>query len=117
MTRLQRLLCAALGLIAVVAVIAAVLVHRRADEGRRALAEAERVHVAWLEGQVREVAAEARLHDLQARYAGLRREVVRSERHLRQVLTTARRARRRTVHGSPRVVYRVRTVVVSGRTG
>jgi hypothetical protein len=94
-----------------------VLVHRRADEGRRALADAERTHVTWLEGQVREVAAEARLRDLQARYATLRRETAASEQRLRHALVVARHARRRVVHGHPRVVYRVRTVLVSGGGG
>ena len=46
MTRLQRVLCPALGLLASAAVLAAIVVHARAEAGRVALAEADQAHLA-----------------------------------------------------------------------
>ena len=113
MTRLQRVLCTALGLLAMAAVLAATLVHARAEAGRTALAEADRAHLGWFDTRVEEMAAEARLRDLAARESSLRNETERTTRRLLAAIERTRRTRREVVHAKPRVIYRVRTVLVS----
>ena len=113
MTRLQRVLCVALGLLATAAVLAATVIHARAEAGRVALAEADRAHLDWYDARVEEVAARARLRDLAAQEAALRIATTRADRRLLAAIDRARHARRRIVHAKPRVVYRVRTVLVS----
>ena len=113
MTRLQRLLCAALGLLATAAVLAALVVHGRAESGRAALADADRAHLEWFDARVKEVAAEARLRDLAARESSLRAETERTTRQLLAAIDRTRRTRRPVVHAAPQIVYRVRTVLIS----
>jgi type II secretory pathway component PulK len=113
-TRLQRLLCLVLGILATAAVVAATLVHNRAEAGRRALDEADRAHVGWFEQRVGEAAALARLRDLRARQTALRLATARTHRRLLAALDRSRHARRRVVGARPLVVYRVRTVLASG---
>jgi membrane-bound lytic murein transglycosylase B len=113
MTRLQRVLCVALGLLATAAVLAATVVHARAEAGRVALAEADRAHLDWYDARVQEVAAQARLRDIAAQEAALRLATARSDRRLLRAIERARHARRRVVHAKPRVVYRVHTVLIS----
>ena len=113
MTRLQRVLCLALGLLASAAVAAALVVHGRAEAGRVALAEADQAHLAWFDARIEEVAAGARLRDLAAQAAALRTETGRTSRRLRAAVDRARHARRPVIRAKPRVVYRVRTVLVS----
>ncbi len=113
MTRLQRLLCLGLGLVATLAVLAATLVHTRAEAGREALAEADQAHLAWFDARVEEAAAQARLRDLAARESSLRTETEHTVRRLRAAIDRARSTRRPVVHAKPRVVYRVRTVLIS----
>jgi type II secretory pathway component PulK len=116
-TRLQRVLCIALGLLATAAVVTATTVHDRADAGRRALAEANRAHARWAAERAREVAARERVRDITARRAALRRETANSTRRLLAAIEQARTARRRVVVAPPRVVYRVRTALVADRAG
>ncbi len=113
MTRLQRILCAALGLLATTTVVAATLIHFRAEAGRRALAEADRAHLGWFDAHVDEIAAQARLRDLAAQERTLRQATVRTTHELSAAIDRARRTRRPVVSAAPRVVYRVRTVLVS----
>jgi hypothetical protein len=112
-TRLQRVLCLALGLLSCAAVAAAIVVHGRAEAGRAALAEADHAHLAWFDARIEEVAAGARLRDLAAQEAALRTETERTSRRLLAAVDRARHARRRVIRAKPRVVYRVRTVLVS----
>jgi hypothetical protein len=113
MTRLQRVLCLMLGLLASAAVGAAILVHGRAEAGRTALAEADQAHLAWFDARTEEGAAGARLRDLAAQEAELRTETERTSRRLLAAVDRARHARRPVIRAKPRVVYRVRTVLVS----
>jgi hypothetical protein len=113
MTRLQRLLCLALGVLAIGSLVAARLVHAQAEAGRAALAQADRAHLEWFDARVAETAARARLRDLAAQEAALRVVIARSDRRLLAAIEGARHAQRPTVRAKPRVVVRVRTVMLS----
>ena len=84
MTRLQRILCVLLGGITAAASGTAYVVHAEAEEGRRALATAERTYVRWLEVRVQEVAAQGRLRELQARTFALRQAIASADHALAQ---------------------------------
>jgi cytochrome c-type biogenesis protein CcmI len=112
MTRLQRLTCLALAVLAAVAITAAILVHDRAERGRAALARADRAHLAWFDARIEELEARARLGDLATRHAKLRADTALAHRRLIAAIDQARRARRPVLHAPPRVVHRVRTVLV-----
>ncbi len=113
MTRLQRLLCLVLGVLAAAAIAAAVLVHERAESGRAALAKADRAHLAWFDARIEELAARTRLRDLAARRAQLRTETDLARRRLVAAIEQARHARRPVQHATPRVIHRVRVVRIT----
>lgn len=117
MTRLQHVLCVALGLLATAAVVTAVMVHSRAETGRRALQDADRAHARWAGERAREQAARTLLRELATRHTALRLATADSTRRLRAAIERTRHARRPVVIAPPRVVYRIRTVLVAGRSG
>ena len=117
MTRLQRLLCLALGVLAAGAVVAAVLVHAQAERGRAALAAADRAHLAWFDARTEEAAARSRLRDLTARQAQLATATELAQRRLVAALEQARHARRPVRHATPRVIHRVRIVRITAGPG
>ena len=117
MTRLQKVLCLALGLLGTTAVLAATVVHTRAESGRRALGEADRAHTRWGAERAREQAAWARLRDIAARQVALSLATADTTRRLEAIVARTRNARRKVVLAPPRVVVRVSTVAVADHTG
>ena len=81
---------------------------------REALAEADRAHVRWFATRMDEMVTEASVRDLLSRQTELQKATVATNRRLLAALERARNARRPVIHTQPRVVYRVRTVFVSG---
>ena len=111
MTRLQRLLCLALGVLAIGSLVAARLVHAQAEAGRAALAQADRAHLEWFDARVAETAARAAASSSTAAVAPV--DAPSSDRRLLAAIEGARHAQRPTVRAKPRVVVRVRTVMLS----